>query len=93
MAESVNDASTQQLMQHLYRNLAQSTAQAPITRAEALQQAQLSLLHGQTANARNAGRSLVQVRPTSGATRSHPPTSGLSHPYYWAPFILIGNSL
>ena len=90
---SVNDASTQQLMQHLYRNLAQSTAQAPITRAEALRQAQLSLLQGETNGVGNAGRSIVGVTPRPSTSPATPTRPGLSHPYYWAPFILIGNGL
>jgi CHAT domain-containing protein/tetratricopeptide (TPR) repeat protein len=90
---SVNDASTQQLMQHLYHNLSQSTAQAPITRAEALRQAQLSLLQGETNGVGNAGRSIVGVTPRPGTSPATPTNPGLSHPYYWAPFILIGNGL
>ena len=90
---SVNDASTQQLMQHLYHNLSQSTAQAPITRAEALRQAQLSLLQGETNGVGNAGRSIVGVTPRPGTSPATPTSPGLSHPYYWAPFILIGNGL
>lgn len=61
----VDDASTQTLMETFYRNLAQSTAQAPVTKTEALRQAQLSLL----------------------ANPSY------RHPYFWAPFVLIGNGL
>ena len=90
---SVNDASTQQLMQHLYHNLSQSTAQAPITRAEALRQAQLSLLQGETNGVGNAERAIVRVTPRPGTSPATPASSGLSHPYYWAPFILIGNGL
>ncbi len=90
---AVNDTSTQQLMQHLYANLAQSTSQVPVTRAEALRQAQLSLLQGSTNAAGNADRSIVGVRPVPGAAPSNAASPGLSHPYYWAPFILIGNGL
>ncbi|MBW4520441.1 MAG: tetratricopeptide repeat protein [Scytolyngbya sp. HA4215-MV1] len=63
---SVNDASTSNLMQQFYRNLAQTTPQTRITKAEALRQAQLSLLYGKA-------------------------DWEFAHPYYWAPFILIGN--
>lgn len=41
----VNDASTRLLMEQFYGNLANGTAQNPITKAEAMRQAQLSLLH------------------------------------------------
>ncbi len=82
----VNDASTSQLMQQFYKNLAIGT----MSKAEALRQAQ---------------RSLMQVRGSAKQTRSDsfklPATDGskpsiardFSHPYYWAPFILIGNNL
>ncbi len=46
-----------------------------ITKSEALRQAQLSLLHG-TAN---------------GATANPDQSAPYANPYYWAPFILIGN--
>ena len=63
---SVDDASTSELMSEFYRTLAASTAQKPMTKAEALRQAQLALI-------REGGN--------------------FARPYYWAPFILIGNGL
>jgi len=57
----VADASTNELMQSFYRI---RESQKGMSKVEALQRAQLALLHGST----------------------------YSHPYYWAPFILIGNS-
>lgn len=56
----VADQSTKELMQTFYRL---RETQAGITKAEALRQAQLTLLNGHS----------------------------FAHPYYWAPFILIGN--
>lgn len=95
----VADSSTKELMQDFYR-LREATPDT--TKAEALRQAQLRLLRGET--------------KTEGATRKAPPPDrGLriereekpdsankprftpdpkkpyAHPYYWAPFILIGN--
>ena len=67
----VNDESTSLLMQNFYGNLAKSTTQKHVTKAEALHQAQLSLL----------------------SSGKNPQQNDLSHPYYWAPFILIGNGL
>jgi CHAT domain-containing protein/uncharacterized protein HemY len=68
---SVNDESTSLLMENFYGNLAKSTSQKHVTKAEALHQAQLSLLY----------------------SGKNPQPNDLSHPYYWAPFILIGNGL
>ncbi|HEY9665319.1 MAG TPA: CHAT domain-containing protein, partial [Coleofasciculaceae cyanobacterium] len=56
---SVQDRSTAQLMSEFYRVLTQTSA----TKAEALHQAQLSLLNSPQYN----------------------------HPYYWSPFVLVGN--
>ncbi len=88
---SVDDSSTSQLMQQFYRNLATGTVQAPVTKTAALRQAQLSLIQGQASltNASTRGIGVVQ-EPNSAGTRSNT-TAEFSHPYYWAPFVLIGN--
>jgi CHAT domain-containing protein len=49
-----------------------------LTKAEALRQTQIALITGKSPG--NNRRSIAT-------------SSGLSHPYYWAPFILIGNGL
>ena len=83
----VDDAGTSLLMQRFYALL--STGE--LTKAEALRQAQLSLLKGEA--------SLDNRMDTLGIRRgfelAEPEESsvGLAHPYYWAPFILIGNGL
>ena len=56
---SVQDQSTSEVMSEFYENLSQSG----VTKAEALRQAQLSLLR----------------------------SSEYQHPFYWAPFVLVGN--
>ena len=87
---NVNDASTSLLMQQFYKNLATEK----MTKAEALQQAQLSLLKGNVTAKdalRRSGETDINVTVTSGDRSSS--TANFSHPYYWAPFILIGNSL
>jgi CHAT domain-containing protein len=90
----VNDGSTSVLMQQFYKNLASGTSEKPMTKAEALRQAQLSLLRGDTSTTENANRqAIVVVRLKPGASAVNKTAPGFSHPYYWAPFILIGNGL
>ncbi len=79
----VADESTAELMAGFYRLKAQG-----LSKAEALRQAQLALLRGSAAPL-NAGSVRGAKVPESPTPR--PYTAGYSHPYYWAPFILIGN--
>ena len=84
---SVNDDSTSTLMQTMYRLRQQTEG---MTKDEALRQAQLALLTGQLkpANAQTVpARGVIPNRPKN---TTKPPTDW-SHPYFWAPFILIGN--
>ena len=88
----VDDPSTAQLMQQFYSNLA---IDAHPTKASALRQAQLSLLNGSKSTSRNSeerGGIRVNIKPGA-SSRNEKLSSGYSHPYYWAPFILIGNGL
>ncbi|MEM7793709.1 MAG: tetratricopeptide repeat protein [Cyanobacteria bacterium P01_C01_bin.118] len=78
---SVNDSSTSLLMQRFYENLA-----AGETKADALRKAQLFLL-GSNQTADGDARLIGQRQAEDQGT------TALSHPYYWAPFILIGNGL
>ncbi len=88
---SVDDSSTALMMQSFYRNLSQNKP-----KNEALRQAQLDLLKLDTPNATSqAIGSLPRLTfdaPTTPITQTTR-APGYSHPYYWAPFILIGNSL
>jgi CHAT domain-containing protein len=77
----VDDASVGLLMATFYRLWVNTPG---ITKVEALQQAQLALLHGA---ANTAGTS--QAASASGSKQC--PASRYANPYYWAPFILIGN--
>ena len=82
----VDDASTSQLMQAFYRNLSSST----MSKAEALRQAQLAMIREEKAIVEARKRSLLGIEPEESAPIKAAP---ISHPYYWAPFILIGNGL
>jgi len=78
----VADASTGLLMQNFYRLREQKKA----SKSAALRQAQLLLLKGEVAaTVDSAQRGLiVPAKPAVGT---------YAHPYYWAPFILMGNWL
>jgi CHAT domain-containing protein/predicted negative regulator of RcsB-dependent stress response len=81
----VNDLSTSHIMSDFYARWVQNPA---LGKAEALRQAQLAFLNG-TAVAASAktGRGF-QTSETPSTTQS---SLGYAHPYYWAPFVLIGN--
>jgi CHAT domain-containing protein len=76
----VVDESTKLLMQNFYRlrNEGKGTL-----KVEALRQAQLSLLRGEPA-ARESAAATGQSSKANAVAR-------YAHPFYWAPFILIGN--
>jgi CHAT domain-containing protein len=84
----VDDASTAHLMSSFYRNFKSKT------KAESLRQAQLDMIRG------NANTRLLAQRGVGGvgklgqapAMRSSFHSSiSTSHPYFWAPFILVGD--
>lgn len=74
-------------MQQFYQNL---DGKAPITKAEALRQAQLSMLTGKQNQQGDNKRGLEIIPPNDPGKKVN---VGYAHPYYWAPFILIGNGL
>ncbi|TAF06317.1 MAG: CHAT domain-containing protein, partial [Nostocales cyanobacterium] len=78
---SVDDGGTQALMNAFYAVLKQGN----ITKAEALRQAQIALITGNYAN-------IGQQRGIPGNSPSQV-SDQLSHPFYWSPFILVGNGL
>jgi len=88
----VADRSTKALMQEFYRL---REASAGTTKAEALRQAQLKLLRGDKTVAGPAAadrqvtheESKADNRPLFKADPNRP----YAHPYYWAPFLMIGN--
>jgi CHAT domain-containing protein/tetratricopeptide (TPR) repeat protein len=85
----VNDPATAAFMVDLYIRL----RGGKLSKAEALQQAQLAMIRGQPDSPSPKG---IRSDPSRGlsarATTSKPAARGSrSHPYYWAPFVLLGN--
>lgn len=62
-----------------------------MTKTEALRQAQIALITGDE-KALGEERNLLVIKPLPEQV-SKSVASRLNHPYYWAPFILIGNGL
>jgi len=81
----VNDASTSQLMSDFYTRWVKHPADG---KAEALRHAQMAMLHGTVMVAgAGSGRGFQAVQKPAVAAHA----AGYSHPFYWAPFVLIGN--
>lgn len=79
---SVDDGGTQVLMKAFYENLREKG----VTKAQALRRAQLTLIRSHEGTG-------VDNRGVVPADGGHALKGILSHPYYWAPFMLIGNGL
>jgi CHAT domain-containing protein len=80
----VNDASTGELMGDFYKRWADGAGK--VTKVEALRQAQLDLLLGRvTPQSGKTGRGFASAKPEQNVP------AGYTHPYYWAPFVLMGN--
>jgi CHAT domain-containing protein len=85
----VADLSTRLLMEQFYRV---RTADGAISKAEALRRAQLTLLDGEHLSPHDGlSRGVVRRRLGTPAPSGPTKTNPYSHPYYWAPFLLIGN--
>jgi CHAT domain-containing protein len=86
----VEDASTKEVMQTFYRL---RDTQPGLSKAEALRQAQRQLLAGPgprlTAN--GARDSTPEHTRSPAAPLPAPTQTAYAHPYYWAPFVLMGN--
>jgi CHAT domain-containing protein len=94
----VSDASTSALMQQFYLELAKGTEANPVTFSVALQRAQVRLLTGDVdpavAETLNRGSAFGWgEHPNASDGDAAATLPDVSHPFYWAPFILIGNGL
>ena len=86
----VEDSSTAQLMASFYRNL------KTMSKVEALRQAQLELIRGQASSDLLARRGIGGIgklgEVPEGKSQSQDSVSiSTAHPYFWAPFILVGD--
>lgn len=87
----VSDSVTPELMRSFY---AYRTSHPRVPMAECLRQAQLALIDGAPAvTASKATRGFGPLKPvaTSGPVYPNDPARPYAHPYYWAPFVLMGN--
>jgi CHAT domain-containing protein len=86
---SVDDSSTAQLMASFYRNL------KTMSKVEALRQAQLELIRGEGRSEMLAHRGVGGIGKLGETVKSdasqNPISISTSHPYFWAPFILVGD--
>jgi len=82
----VDDGGTQQLMNAFYSTWQRDN----LTKAEALRQAQLALITGDNSVIGIPGGDIGTTWRNNFTPEDFNP---FAHPYYWAPFILIGNGL
>ena len=87
---NVEDSSTAQLMASFYKNL------KTVTKVEALRQAQLNLIRGNVNSDLLARRGIGGVGklgevPAPKSLSQDSISVSTSHPYFWAPFILVGD--
>ncbi len=85
---SVADKSTQLLMREFY---GLRETHPGMSKAEALNKAQLFLLQGRDVQASTKISKPPRGFGLSKEARVLPSAGQYSHPFYWAPFILIGN--
>jgi CHAT domain-containing protein/Flp pilus assembly protein TadD len=89
----VVDESTSVLMREFYRIRESSPG---ITKLEALRESQLRLLRGEVQITPGAERDrgvVLKAAPAGAASLPLSPNAPYAHPFYWAPFFLMGNWL
>jgi CHAT domain-containing protein len=87
---NVEDSSTAALMASFYKNL------KTMSKVESLRQAQLALIRGEARSDLLARRGIGGVGklgevPAPNSQSPTPNSISTSHPYFWAPFILVGD--
>jgi CHAT domain-containing protein len=87
----VSDQGTQALMAEFYGAL--THGDLTLTKAQALQAAQVALITGQAVTGTDGQRAIAIPTGQGGRSVGSDAFPGYSHPYYWAAFILIGNGL
>jgi CHAT domain-containing protein len=85
---SVSDGGTQALMNAFYTAL----KTGKLSKTEALRQAQIALITSNNPTDEQRRRSSIKIEAITEGVPSEV-ANRLSHPYYWSPFILIGNGL
>jgi CHAT domain-containing protein len=85
----VSDRGTHALMAEFYAALSDPSN----TKAAALQAAQVALITGEAVTGPDGQRAIARPTTEEGRSVGSAAFPGYSHPYYWAPFILIGNGL
>jgi len=81
----VNDSSTSKLMGMFYKNLKNHS------KAEALRMAQIEMIRGEVGKGIVRGVGGITTSKESKPRLQAPMTVDGSHPYFWAPFILLGD--
>ena len=84
---TVADRSTALFMQKLYS----LHSDGDLSKAEALRQTQLAFIDGSVKASSGARRGEVLNVSDSDREAGRPASMGYPHPYYWAPFVLMGN--
>lgn len=86
---AISDEGTSQLMAEFYRGRKDTPG---ITKAEALQAAQRAMISGKLSLPPDlAIRLKPKTAPSSGPVYPFDVNKPFAHPYYWSPFVLIGN--